>query len=73
MIILPPRSAVALIAWASFVAVVVLLVDPVAVGGLDEQIVGFIDHRRIREHGTTEASEIAAKEDGHSRGANSRV
>ena len=70
---MPPRSAVALIAARQLLAIVVLLVHAVAVGRLDEQVVGLGDHRRIRQHGPVEAAEIAAEEDRLAAGAHARV
>ena len=43
-------------------AVVVRVVHAIAVGRFDQQVVRFVDHRRIRQHRTIEAAEIAAEE-----------
>ena len=43
-------------------ALVVGLVHAIAVGGLDEQHVGAVDRRRIRQHGPAEPAEIAAEQ-----------
>ncbi len=42
--------------------VVIGFVHAVAVGGLDQQDVGFVHHRGIRQHGTTEPPEVAAEQ-----------
>ena len=64
MISLPPLCAVSDDDRRQAVAVVVLLVDAVAVGGLDEQVVRLGGRRRIRENRPAETSEVAAEDDG---------
>ena len=63
MISFPPRCTVSLINLRQLRAIIVLFVDAIAVGGLDEQVVGFGDRRRIRENRPVVAAEVAAEED----------
>ncbi len=46
---------------------------PIAVGRFDQQVVGLVDHRRIRENGTAEPAEVATKKDGQAVRAYARV
>ena len=63
MISLPPRSAASVDDRRQPLAVVVGLVEPIAVGRFDQQDVGRVDRRRIGQDGPAVAAEIAAEED----------
>jgi len=52
---------------------VILLVSPIAVRGFDEQVVCFIDQRRIGKHRPAEPTEIAAEEESRAAAPNSHV
>ena len=64
MISFPPLCAVSVTIGREAVAVVVLLVDAIAVGGFDEQVVRLRDRRRVRQDRPAEAPEVAAEHNG---------
>ena len=63
MISLPPRCDSRIDDRRELIAVIVGVVQPIAVGGFDEQDVGVVDRHGIGQHRAAVTSEVAAKQD----------
>ena len=73
MISLPPRVDRVVDDRREPRAVVVGFVQAIAVGRFDEQDVGLVDRRRIGQHRTAVAAEIAAEQDRLAADSHARV